>query len=174
MMQEPTNTGWCYKMKIWIFVTILCWTSVFPLSRFFSANRRVVGGRANNFWQYSKYNFGKFDKFVEIWHLVYFNTGLVQNFGHINVFLELWTQLFKENLGTRRLAIKLEGTQLDIAQLCKANCHQRNYLKLIRQHGKLKVQIYLPVNLNFIWHIFNANVNCNVFEVEHWKLINNQ
>ena len=43
--------------------------------------------------------------------MVYFNTGLVRNLGHINVFLELWAQLFKENLGTRRLAIKLEGTQ---------------------------------------------------------------
>ena len=42
-----------------------------------------------------------------------FNTGLVQSLGHINVFLELWVQLFKENLGTRRLAIKLEGTQLE-------------------------------------------------------------
>ena len=30
---------------------------------------------------------------------------------HINVFLELWAQLFKEKLGTRRLAIKCEGTQ---------------------------------------------------------------
>ena len=27
------------------------------------------------------------------------------------VFLELWAQLFKENLGTCRLAMKLEGTQ---------------------------------------------------------------
>ena len=42
----------------------------------------------------------------------YFNTGLVQNLGHINIFLELWAQLFQENLGTRQLAIKLEGTQL--------------------------------------------------------------
>ena len=39
------------------------------------------------------------------------NTGLVQNLGHINIFLELWAQLYKENLGTRRLAIKLEETQ---------------------------------------------------------------
>ena len=39
------------------------------------------------------------------------NTGLVQNLGHINVFLELWAQLYKENLGTCRLAIKLEGTE---------------------------------------------------------------
>ena len=44
--------------------------------------------------------------------MVFFNTGLVRNLGHINVFLELWAQLFKENLGTRRLAIKLEGSQL--------------------------------------------------------------
>ena len=44
--------------------------------------------------------------------MVYFNTGLVQNLGHITVFLELWAQLFKENLGTRRLAMKLWGTQL--------------------------------------------------------------
>ena len=41
-----------------------------------------------------------------------FNTGLVQNLGHIIVFLEFWVQLFKENLGTRRLAIKLQGTQV--------------------------------------------------------------
>ena len=40
-----------------------------------------------------------------------FDTGLVQNLGHINIFLELWAQLFKEHLGTRRLAIKLKGTQ---------------------------------------------------------------
>ena len=30
---------------------------------------------------------------------------------HIHAFLELWAQLFEENLGTRQLAIKLEGTQ---------------------------------------------------------------
>ena len=57
---------------------------------------------------------------------------------------------------------------LDIAQLCKANCHSRNYFKLIEQHGTLKVQVYM--NLNFIWLIFNANVNCNAFEVEHKNL----
>ena len=84
---------------------------MFPLSRFFSVNRQFVGARANNFWQYSKRSFRKFDKFVEIWHLVYFNTGLVRNLGHVNVFLELWAQLYKENLGTCRLAIKLGGTQ---------------------------------------------------------------
>ena len=61
---------------------------------------------------------------------------------------------------------------LDIAQLRKANCHSRNYFKLIEQHGTLKVQI--DMNLNFIWLIFNADVNCNAFEVEHGKLINNQ
>ena len=60
---------------------------------------------------------------------------------------------------------------LDIAQLCKANCHSRNYFKLIEQHGTLKVQIYM--NLNFIWLVFNANVNCNALEVEHEELINN-
>ena len=57
---------------------------------------------------------------------------------------------------------------LDIAQLCKTNCHSRNYFRLIKQHGTLKVQIYM--NLNFIWLIFNANVNCNAFEVEHETL----
>ena len=41
----------------------------------------------------------------------YFDTGLVWNLGHINVFLELWTQLSLDNLGTRRLAIEVEGTQ---------------------------------------------------------------
>ena len=47
---------------------------------------------------------------MKIWHFVYYNTGLVQNLGHLNIFLELWAQLFQENLGTCRLAIKLEGT----------------------------------------------------------------
>ena len=88
--------------------------SVFPLSRFFSANRQFVGARANKFWQCSKRSFRKFDKFVDIWHLVCFNTGLVQNLGHINVFLKLWAYLFQENLGTTRLAIKLEGIQSTI------------------------------------------------------------
>ena len=85
--------------------------TVFPLGRFFSANQQFVAARANYFWQYSKHSFRKFDKFLTIAHLVYFSTGLVPNRGHIIVFLELWAQLFKENFGTRRLAIKLEGTQ---------------------------------------------------------------
>ena len=115
----PTN---CHNS----FITLNLWAywAVFPLSRFFSANRRFVGARANNFWQYSKYSFRKFDKFVEIWHLVYFNTGLVQNLGHINVFLGLWAQLLQENLGTRRLAIKLKGTQL--LSTCQTNLHHRS------------------------------------------------
>ena len=41
---------------------------------------------------------------------MYFNTGLVRNLGHFIVFLELWAHLFQENLGTRRLATRLEGT----------------------------------------------------------------
>ena len=74
---------------------------VFPRSRFFSANQRLVGTMPNNFWHYGKHSFRKFKKFVKIGHLVYFSTGLVQNLEHINVFLELWAQLFQENLGTR-------------------------------------------------------------------------
>ena len=84
--------------------------SVFQLGRFFSANQQFVGTRANNLWQYGKHSFRKLNKLVEIRHLVYFNTGLVRILGHIDVFLELWAQLFQENLGTCRLAIKLEGT----------------------------------------------------------------
>ena len=30
--------------------------AVFPLSRFFSANRRFDGARVNEFWQYSKHS----------------------------------------------------------------------------------------------------------------------
>ena len=82
--------------------------AVFPLSRFFSANQQFVGTRANIFWEYGKHSFGKFDKFVEIWHLVYLNTELDQNCGHVNAFLELWAQLFQENLGTRQSAKMLE------------------------------------------------------------------
>ena len=70
-----------------------------------------------------------------------------------------------------KVPIFVQYTMLDIAQLCKTNCHSRNYFRLIKQHGTLKVQIYM--NLNFIWLIFNANVNCNAFEVEHEKLEHN-
>ena len=72
------------------------WQAVFPLSRFFSANWRFVGARANNFCNIvnkaleNSTNFWKYD----IWYTSDFNTGLVQNLGHINVFLELWAQLF--------------------------------------------------------------------------------
>ena len=38
---------------------------VFPLSRFFSANRQFDGARVNQFWLYSEHSFRKFDKFVE-------------------------------------------------------------------------------------------------------------
>ena len=50
--------------------------------------------------------------------MVYFNTELVQNLGHINVFLGVWAQLFYDNLGTRRLAIELEGTQVVVVFIC--------------------------------------------------------
>ena len=40
--------------------------AVFPFRRFFTANWRFVGARANNFWQYSKHTYRKCDKFVEI------------------------------------------------------------------------------------------------------------
>ena len=54
-------------------------------------------------------SFRKFDKFVEIWHLVYFNIELVQNLWHIyKRVLVLWPQLFEENQGTRRLAKELK------------------------------------------------------------------
>ena len=79
--------------------TLSC--SVFPLSRFFLVNRQFVGARANTFWQYGQLSCRKFNKFVEILHFVYFNTGFVQNLGHLNVFLEFWAHLFQENLGTR-------------------------------------------------------------------------
>ena len=51
-----------------------------------------------------------------MWNLVYCNTRLVWKFGDINVFLELWAQMFQENLGTPWLAIKLGGT------LCCIEC----------------------------------------------------
>ena len=36
------------------------------------------------------------EKFVEIWHLVYFNTRLVQHLKHTNVFLQLGHNCFKK------------------------------------------------------------------------------
>ena len=85
-------------------------SQVFPQGQSFSANQRFVGARANNFWQYGKHTLRKLNKFVEIWHLVYFNTRSVRKLGHTNIFLEFWAQLFQETLGTGQLAIKLEGT----------------------------------------------------------------
>ena len=43
-----------------------CTGAVFPLGRFFSANQRFVGARANNFWQYGKHSFRKLNKILEI------------------------------------------------------------------------------------------------------------
>ena len=40
--------------------------AVFPLGRFFSANQRFVGARANNFWQHVKHSFRKLNKLVEV------------------------------------------------------------------------------------------------------------
>ena len=54
--------------------------------------------------------------------MVQFNTGLVRNLGHINVFLGLWAQLFKETLGTHRLAIKLERTQTPLLPKYAPGC----------------------------------------------------
>ena len=82
----------------------------------------VVGTRGNNVWQYSKYSFRKFDRFIEIWHLVYLNIELVQNLRHINILLVVWAQLFQENLGTGRLAKELEGTMPDSLPIVIVHC----------------------------------------------------
>ena len=92
------------------FLRILYQQCSVPTKPIFFSKSAICWSKGKYFWQYSKHSFRKFDKLVEI-YLVYINTGLVRNLGHINVFLGLWAQLFKENLGTYRLAIKLEGTQ---------------------------------------------------------------
>ena len=83
-----------------------------PTKPIFFSESAICWSKGTYFWQNSKHSFRKLDKFVEIWHLVYINTGLVRNLWHINIFLGLWAQLFKENLDTLRLAIKFEETQL--------------------------------------------------------------
>ena len=83
-----------------------------PTKPIFFSESAICWSKGKYFWQNSKHSFRKLDKFVKIWHLVYINTGLVQNLWHINIFLGLWAQLFKENLDTRRLAIQFEETQL--------------------------------------------------------------
>ena len=70
-----------------------------------------------------------------------------------------------------KLPIFVHYTMLDIAQLCETNCHSRNYFRLIEQHGTLKVQKIHEFKLHLAY--FNANVNCNAFEVEHEKLEHN-
>ena len=48
-----------------------------PTKPIFFSESAIVGARANNFQQYSKHSFRKFDKFVEIRHLLHLNTELV-------------------------------------------------------------------------------------------------
>ena len=96
-------------------------TTSVPIKPIFLANQRFFGARANNFWRYGNHSFRKFDKFVEISHKVYFNNELVQNLEHINIPLEHWAQLFQKNLGTHRLAQKLEGTLVTTNVIEKKN-----------------------------------------------------
>ena len=89
--------------------------------------------------------FGKLIKLVEIWHLVYFNTGLVQNLGHTNVFLELWAQLFQKKFGTHQLAIKLKGILvIFIGELTKIGHSDALLLEI-------KAKIAHPVVKTFFW-----------------------
>ena len=81
--------------------------------------------------------------------LVHFNTKLVQNLGHIHepVFLQLWAQLFQENLGTFRSAKMLERTL----------CH--------RSKSDLNIgSIIISSN----WDIF-LEVGCKILKVLHTK-----
>ena len=55
-----------------------------PTKLIFFSESATCWNKTKSFWQHGKHN-----------------TGLVQNLGHIIVFLELWAQLFQENLGTR-------------------------------------------------------------------------
>ena len=74
---------------------------------------------------------------------MYFNTELVQNSGHLIVFLELWAHLFQENLGTCRLATNLEGTlalTLLSARMRGAKAHARSYTS--RRDSEIKLTAY--------------------------------
>ena len=94
---------WDWKIRIWNIGSV-------PTKLIFFSQSAICWNKYISFWQNDKHSIRKFDKFVEIWHVVYFNTELVQNLRHINVFLELWAHLFLENLGTGRLAKKIEKT----------------------------------------------------------------
>ena len=64
-----------------------------------------VGAMVNNF----KVVNTALENLTNLWKCNVIDTRLIQNLEYINAFLELW---FKENLNTRRLIMKLEGTQL--------------------------------------------------------------
>ena len=61
-----------------------------PTKPIFFSESAICWSKGKYFWQYSKHNFRKLDKFMKIWYMVYINTGLVWNLGHINIFLGLW------------------------------------------------------------------------------------
>ena len=51
-----------------------------------------------------------------------FDTGLVQNLGHINIILQLWAQMCRKNLATHRFAKKLEGTLVYATTIVEEQC----------------------------------------------------
>ena len=77
------ETGWGTPSNDNFFQNFYTFLAVFPLSRFFSVNQQLVGTMPNSFWKYGKNSFRKFEKFVKIGLLVYFNTGLTHNLGHM-------------------------------------------------------------------------------------------
>ena len=70
--------------------------------------------------------------------MVYLSTRLVQKLGHTNVFLELWAQLFQENLGTGHSTIKLEGPLISaVSDIAWGLCAVPQQLKAFSVHTEL-------------------------------------
>ena len=66
-------------------------------SSFLSGNQQLLEKGQVILGNMIKNSFRKVNKFGEIWNLVYFNIELVQNFAHINFFLQLWAQVIQSN-----------------------------------------------------------------------------
>ena len=61
------------KIRKGVRLLYLMCSAVFSLSRFFSVNQQFVG--TGQIILAKWYSFREFNNFVEIWHLVYLNTG---------------------------------------------------------------------------------------------------
>ena len=90
---------------------------------------------------------------------------MVQNLGHIIVFLKLWAQWIVENLGTRRLAMKLEGTQI----LSTIGPGQFKYIRYIPVYCRLEMIVFQSNVIKVTKKIFTRYIGLGLARIFDWR-----